>query len=233
MAFLLRVALPDVPGSLGALASALGAAGADIEAIEIVEHGGDARAVDDVLLELPPEVLPDMVVSACQRLDGVEVLWISRYTAGANLHLDLEAVESLTEDPERAVDRLVELVPVVFRSDWASLVRREESGAVVVADATSAAPRTEGVRDAWVPLRRPRRLAGPSDVEAWRSTLMIGVPVGSADLALVAGRRGGPEFLDSEVARLAHLAGLAASITASVELAEDAVPEPEGTSVQA
>jgi len=233
MAFLLRVALPDVPGSLGALASALGAAGADIEAIEIVEHGGDARAVDDVLLELPPEVLPDMVVSACQKLDGVEVLWISRYTAGANLHLDLEAVESLTEDPDRAVDRLVELVPVVFRSDWASLVRREESGAVVLADATSAAPGTEGVRDSWVPLRRPRRLSGPSDVEAWQSTLMIGVPVGSADLALVAGRRGGPEFLDSEVARLAHLAGLAASIAASVELAEDVVPEPEGTPLQA
>ena len=33
MAFLLRVALTDVPGSLGALATALGGAGADIEAI--------------------------------------------------------------------------------------------------------------------------------------------------------------------------------------------------------
>jgi len=31
MAFLLRVELPDVPGSLGAVATALGAVGADIE----------------------------------------------------------------------------------------------------------------------------------------------------------------------------------------------------------
>jgi hypothetical protein len=231
MAFLLRVELPDVPGSLGALASALGVAGADIEAIEIVEHGADGRAVDDVLLELPPDVLPDMVVSACQKLHGVEVLWISRYTAGANLHLDLEAVESLTEQPEQAVDRLVELVPVVFRSDWALLARREQTG-VVIADATSAAPRAEGVKEAWVPLQRPCRLSGP-DVEAWESTLMIGVPVGSADVALVAGRRGGPEFLDSEVARLAHLAGLAASIVASVDPADDAVPERQGTPLQA
>ena len=50
MAFLLRVELPDVPGSLGALATALGTAGADIEAIEIVEHRAGGVAVDDVLL---------------------------------------------------------------------------------------------------------------------------------------------------------------------------------------
>jgi hypothetical protein len=223
MAFLMRVELPDVPGSLGALASALGAAGGDIEAIEIVEHGADGRAVDDVLLELPPNVLPDMVVSACQKLSGVEVLWISRYTAGANLHLDLEAVESLTEEPEQAIRRLVELVPVVFRSDWSLLARRGEHGVADVAR-TSAAPGTEGVSDTWAPLPRARRLDGPVDNPAWESTLMIGVPVGSPDLVLVAGRRGGPDFLDSELARMAHLAGLAASIVASVEPVEPAEP---------
>ena len=37
MPFLLRVELPDVPGSLGRLATAIGEAGGDIEAIEIVE----------------------------------------------------------------------------------------------------------------------------------------------------------------------------------------------------
>ena len=225
MAFLMRVELPDVPGSLGMLATTLGAAGADIEAIEIVEHGIDGRAVDDVLLELPPTVLPDMVVSACQKLDGVSVLWISRYTAGANLHLDLEAVESLTEEPEHAVSRPVELVPVVFRSDWALLVRHETGpaegqGMLAVLDGTSAAPALEGIGEGWLPVRRPRRLTGPVDVEAWESALLIAVPVGSEDLALVAGRRGGPEYLDSEIARMAHLAGLAASIAASVEPAE-------------
>ncbi len=222
MAFLMRVELPDVPGSLGALATALGAAGADIEAIEIVEHGIDGRAVDDVLLELPANVLPDMVVSACQRLDGVEVLWISRYTAGANLHLDLEAVESLTDEPEHALRRLVELVPVVFRADWAVLLRRGDE--VVAAERTSAAPHVDGVAAQWVPLPRPRRLTGPAQEEAWEATLLIGVPVGSPDVVLVAGRRGGPEFLDSEMARMAHLAGLAASIVASAEPSEQTEP---------
>jgi ACT domain len=233
MAFLIRVQLPDVPGSLGALATALGAAGADIEAIEIVEHGDDGMAVDDVLLELQPGVLPDMVVSACRKLDGVDVLWVSRYTAGANLHLDLEAVESLTEQPEHALSRLVALVPVVFRADWAVLVERD-ADTVLAVDATSAAPAVDGVSDAWLPLRRGQRLAVPAGLEAWESTLMIGVPVGSSDRGLVAGRRGGPDFLDSELARLAHLAGLAASIVASVDSAEPSAArsgsaEPAGT----
>jgi ACT domain len=226
MAFLMRLKLPDVPGSLGAVATALGEAGADIEAIEIVEHGDDGVAVDDVLLELQPGVLPDMVVSACQKLDGVSVLWVSRYAAGANLHLDLEAVESLTEQPEHAQSRLVELVPVVFRADWALLVERRED-AVVAVHSTSASPAVDGISDGWLPLRRGQRLAGPAGLEVWESTLMIGVPVGSSDRALVAGRRGGPDFLDSELARMAHLAALAASITASVDAAEQAAARSE------
>ena len=54
MPFLLRVELPDVPGSLGRVATAIGEAGGDIEAIEIVEHRPDGTAVDDVLLETAP-----------------------------------------------------------------------------------------------------------------------------------------------------------------------------------
>ena len=53
MSHLLRIALPDVPGSLGAVASALGAVGVNIEAIEIVEHRADGVAVDDFFIRLP------------------------------------------------------------------------------------------------------------------------------------------------------------------------------------
>src|SRR5690606_359557 len=131
MAFLMRVELPDVPGSLGALATALGEAGADIEAIEIVEHRADGHAVDDVLLELPPSVMPDALVTACLQLDGVKVHWISRYTAGANLSMDLEAVEAFTEEPDLAIERLVEVIPSTFRTDWAMAVGPGEDGVAV------------------------------------------------------------------------------------------------------
>ena len=61
--------------------------------------GRDGTAVDDVLLETAPGVMPDSLVSACNTLDGVQVLWMSRYGAGGNLFLDLEAVEALTQSP--------------------------------------------------------------------------------------------------------------------------------------
>jgi len=213
MAFLLRVELPDVPGSLGAVASALGAAGADIEAIEIVEHGRDGIAVDDVLLQLPPQVMPDALVTACHRLDHVRVLWISRYTAGASLRMDLEAVEEMTEQPASALSLLVDTMPQTFHCDWAMLVRRADSGIATVLQATGTAPDLADEVGQWFAVRRARRLP---EHPAWPGTVLAAAPVRETD-ALVFGRRGGPEILDSELARLGHLCALAAAIAAGAQ----------------
>lgn len=204
MPYLLRVELPDVPGSLGRLASAIGEAGGDIEAIEIVEHRADGTAVDDVLLETAPGAMPDSIVSACTALDGVRVVWISRYAAGGNLFLDLEAVEDLTAHPEQAVDRLVDLVPVTFRADWAARVRRGADGAVEVLHQTGAAPREIGFHA----LQRPARIDAAED----EINVLCGVPLVDGEEQIVVGRRGGPAFLDSELARMGHLVALAVSI---------------------
>ena len=197
MPYLLRVCLPDVPGSLGRLASAIGEAGGDIEAIEIVEKRYDGTAVDDVFLEMVDGTMPDSIVSACVQLDGVQVLWINRYAAGGNVFLDLEAVEDLTTNPDRATDRLVELLPVVFRSDWGARVHRDRG----VLRATEAAP--DGL--CWTDVSEPGLVEGPDE------DLVVACPLGPDEVLLI-GRRGGPEFLDSELARLEHLANLARSI---------------------
>jgi len=212
MPYLLRVELPDVPGSLGRVATAIGEAGGDIEAIEIVEHRRDGTAVDDVLLETAPGVMPDSLVSACNQLDGVQVLWVSRYGAGGNLFLDLEAVEALTQSPWTARDEIVDLLPITFRADWGMRLRRV-GDQVKVMHRTSAAPEaTEGHPD-WFPARQARRLELPADWEKpSEGTLVAGAPIGDVDDLILFGRRGGPEVLDSELARLAHLAALAASI---------------------
>lgn len=199
--YLLRVELPDVPGSLGRLATAIGQAGGDIEAIEIVEKRLDGTALDDVLLDTEPGIMPDSIVSACNGLDGVEVVWISRYASGG-LVLDLEAVEALTAEPEEALDRLVELLPTTFRVDWAARVHRSRG----VTHATGAAPSELG----FVEIERAVRLE-MDDADADGQTLYAGARVDGNEIVIVA-RRGGPEFLDSEVARLGHLCGLAASI---------------------
>jgi len=199
MPYLLRVELPDVPGSLGRLASAIGEAGGDIEAIEIVEKNHGGSAVDDVLLETAPGSMPDSIVSACNALDGVRVIWISRYAAGGNLFLDLEAVEDLTENPPEALDRLVDVLPLTFRSDWAVRVHRVHGTGKGTEGAPEHLP--------FVELERPARL----DVEGDSETLYAGARIDGNEI-VVMGRRGGPEFLDSELARLAHLVGLAATI---------------------
>ena len=198
MPYLLRVELPDVPGSLGRVATAIGMAGGDIEAIEIVEKRHDGTAVDDVLLETAPGAMPDSIVSACNALDGVHVVWISRYAAGGNLFLDLEAVEELTADPEAALDRLIDLLPV-------DLPRRLGRAGVE--------ERRRRLRDrrragdlAWIQIDRAAHLESDDD-----NAVLIGARLNKTEFVVI-GRRGGPEFLDSEVARLGHLVGLAMSI---------------------
>jgi hypothetical protein len=208
--YLLRVELPDVPGSLGRVATAIGEAGGDIEAIEIVEHRPDGTAVDDVFLEMAYGVMPDSVVSACNTLDGVHVLWVSRYAAGGNVFLDLEVVEQLTQNPSAALDELVDLLPVTFRADWAVRLCRTDSGVKQV-HGTSAAPDLGDDQAGWLPLTRAARL--PVD-DAWHQLSgneVAGAPLEPEDI-IVLGRRGGPDILDSEVARLQHLAALAVTI---------------------
>jgi hypothetical protein len=211
MPFLLRVELPDVPGSLGRVATAIGEAGGDIEAIEIVEHRPDGTAVDDVLLETAPSVMPDSIVSACNQLDGVQVLWISRYAAGGNIFLDLEAVETLTQNPRTACDELVDLLPITFRADWALRVRRTDGGPKIL-HSTSAAPELGSADPGWFPRAHAARLELPEEWLHLESTLVAGAPLNDHEEIIVFGRRGGPEVLDSELARLEHLAALAVSI---------------------
>jgi hypothetical protein len=196
---LLRVELPNVPGSLGRLATAIGAAGGDIEAIEIVEKRSDGTDVDDVLLDMVEGAMPDSVVSACNAVDGVRVLWISRYLAGGNLFPDLEVVESLTADPSSALDTVIAALPVAFRCEWAARVVMTD-GEVVVERASEGAP---GSLDLEPGSGLGRQTVGDD--------LVAVAPLGHARVVVI-GRRGGPEFLDSELARLGHLVGLAASI---------------------
>jgi hypothetical protein len=196
---LLRVELPNVPGSLGRLATAIGAAGGDIEAIEIVEKRSDGTDVDDVLLDMVDGTMPDSVVSACNAVDGMKVLWISRYLAGGNLFPDLEVVESLTATPAAALDQLITALPVAFRCEWAARIAVTDDG-FVIERASEGAPTS-------IELKPGSGL----DRQTIGDDLVAIAPLGHARVVAI-GRRGGPEFLDSELARLGHLVGLAASI---------------------
>jgi hypothetical protein len=213
--FLLRVVLPDRPGALGALATALGKVDGDIISLDVVEHSGDGTAVDDILIELPYGRMPDTLVTAAQSVEGARVEFVRRYPLGAGLHRDLQAIEAMTSDPERAEAVLVQVAPEVFRADWAIIVEQRPDG-LQATHVSSAGPEIDGVTAPWLPVARTRRLPDPAQwAPAWRDTATAAAPIRDRNHALLIGRRGGPEFLDSELARLGHLVALAETIRAS------------------
>src|SRR4051812_29652225 len=63
VSYLLRLVVPDRPGILGAVATALGAAGIDIVSLDVLERAGGV-AVDDIVVDLPPDRLPGSLITA-------------------------------------------------------------------------------------------------------------------------------------------------------------------------
>lgn len=71
----IRLALPDRPGSLGVVTSAIGFAGGDIRGL-VVLSSEQGRGIDDITIALPGNDPKDMldVLSAIQ---GVEVISVT------------------------------------------------------------------------------------------------------------------------------------------------------------
>ena len=67
-----RVRLPDRPGSLGAVARTLGAAGADIVQVVVLERSA-GRAIDDITVSWPQAVSFDVLCDALASVRGVAV----------------------------------------------------------------------------------------------------------------------------------------------------------------
>ena len=69
MSYLLRLVVPDKPGLLGAVATALGHAEIDIVSVDVLERANGV-AVDDVVVDLPPDRLPDSLITAVRSVPG-------------------------------------------------------------------------------------------------------------------------------------------------------------------
>ena len=72
--FTLQVSLPDRPGSLGMLASAIGSAGADIRGLEVVKSE-NGTGYDDIIVAVPGTD-PSDLVEILNSIGGVEVISI-------------------------------------------------------------------------------------------------------------------------------------------------------------
>ena len=94
MSYLLRLVVPDRPGILGAVATALGEAGIDIVSVDVLERGGGV-AVDDVVVDLPAGRLPDSLITAAQTVPGVQVESLRPFAGPLDTHRELELLEAL------------------------------------------------------------------------------------------------------------------------------------------
>jgi hypothetical protein len=211
---LLRVVLPDRPGMLGAVATAIGQVGADIVSLDVVERGPDG-AVDDLLVVMPPGGLADTLISSAQSVPGVIVESLRPYLGAGDLHRDLELVDELAAAPAEGLVLLAERAPGVFRAGWALLLDASDGAPAVVAS-SAGAPSGEGLDLPWLPLAAARRMDSAEEwvPERWEvlGTELAAAPVGRPDRVVLIGRPGGPRFRASEVVRLAHLAGIAATV---------------------
>ncbi|MEV6878765.1 amino acid-binding protein [Amycolatopsis sp. NPDC051128] len=214
MSFLIRVLLPDSPGTLGAVATALGTVGADILSVDVVERGSGV-AVDDLVVELPSGRLPDALITAAESVEGVEVDAVRPYAGVLDTHRELELVEEIAARPKTGLDILAEGVPRIVRAGWAMIVEHAETGAVRLAS-SSAAPETPITDLPWLPLERATVLDSEEAwiPETWKElgTELAATPLGKPGKALLVARPGGPNFRAAEVARLAHLAGIVAVV---------------------
>jgi hypothetical protein len=214
MSYVLRVVLPDRPGSLGAVATALGQIGADILAMDVVERAV-GHAVDDIVVDIPPGRQPDALITAAESVYGVRVESVRPDPGVVDSHREWELVEAPASDPKHAMKILAGRLPKVLRAGWAIVVRVENDKVELIAGG-GGVPRLDGIRPGWAPVNKPAVL----DPEAswvpadWKTlgTEMAVAPLGSPDVAVLVGRPGGPAIRDSELARLTHLAGLTAVV---------------------
>ncbi|NYI83073.1 hypothetical protein HNR68_001703 [Saccharopolyspora hordei] len=214
VSFLIRVQIPDQPGTLGSVASALGEIGADILSVDVVERGGGV-AIDDLVVELPSGRLPDVLITAAESVDGVTVDAVRPYAGVLDTHRELELVEEIAAEPSRGLQIFAEGVPKIIRSGWAMVFGHRSGGAEQLAASTSA-PQEGYLELPWLPLARASILDGDDTwvPETWRElgTELAATPIGKPDRVLLAGRPGGPMFRAAELARLAHLAGIVAVV---------------------
>jgi len=216
VSYLLRLVVPDRPGILGAVATALGDAGIDIVSVDVLERGGGV-AVDDIVVDLPAGRLPDGLITLAHAVPGVQVESLRPFAGPLDTHRELELLEALARAAEgTAVKLLAAELPRVFHSGWAVVLRGTAARPCEVLAASDAAPAFDGMTLPWLPLSAPRLLPSEDDwlPERWREMAveMMAAPFDGPGTAVVLGRSGGPAYRRSELLRLVHLSGIAASV---------------------
>lgn len=218
MLFTLRVSLADRPGSLGALAGALGRGGANIVSMEVVERS-EGLAVDELTVEAPTGLQEALKVAAAE-VAGLLVEDMRPADMFLDLYSPLELAALLVGTPaDKVMSLLVEKLAGAVWADWVATV--DGSAPVRVVQASTGSPTFEGLETPWMPLEGAVRLqAGDWMPPEWTRRIsatpelkpeLAAVPL-YGESVLMVGREKGPRFRQSELAELSLLAQIAVTL---------------------
>nr|WP_120491378.1 amino acid-binding ACT domain protein [Corynebacterium lactis] len=218
MSYLLRVALPDTPGSLGYVAAALGEVGGDIRSVDVVHHGTDGIVVDDMVVDLPSGSLPDTLITAAQSIGGVEVDSIRPFSGSVDRRGQIAMLAEFSQhvkNLDRGLKDIVDGLPRTMTAGWA-IILGESEGRWVRKASSVAAPEDDGTSLPEAPVTAPRNL--DTEAEKWlpqswtvMDSSIAAAPMGDG-LLLIIGRPGGPDFLPSEVEHLGRIGTIVGAI---------------------
>ncbi|WP_067457606.1 amino acid-binding protein [Actinomadura macra] len=214
----IRIRLPDRPGSLGQVARTLGAAGADVAQMAVLERD-NGRALDDFTVSWPVGADPGRLRDGLGSVPGVDVLGIWPTAEPQGAFPDAAVIGQVAAVPERGAEILADAVPAILSADWAGLAEVGADGAAALVHAS-----VGGMAGAELPVLeplRPRAFTAPDGAQYAICPLTEGVG------ALVVSRTGAPPFHQTEVLRLEQLAGAASAVLSAGCSARPSVGVPD------
>ncbi|MGQ0465473.1 MAG: ACT domain-containing protein [Sporichthyaceae bacterium] len=197
----LRITLPDRPGSLAKVSRVLGAMGADIRGMSVLDHGVN-RVVDEFTVSWPNFPGIERLNAAMVTLPGVTVegAWATR--AQADAFPDLDVLLQVMASAADALAILADALPGVFGADWAVVLGEHPERPVLAA--SPHAPRLDMLPD--IRPTRPLAFSTSPDVH------LAAVPTGPNSTVYLGRSAGGPPFHRTELARLARLVEVAGAV---------------------
>lgn len=122
--FIVRLWLPDVPGTLGRVAAAIGKASGDVIGIEILERGA-GMAIDELLVELPDADRVDGMVVEIASVEGVAIEDVHPVAPDRSDQsvLALEVAASIMESPvTERMQHMCGQVRYMLEGQWCAIL---------------------------------------------------------------------------------------------------------------